>query len=1075
MSHRHPFGSRPLASVLGLALLPAVTFQAHAQTFRGSISGNLQDPSGAAVAGATITATQEDTGIARTTVSSSSGDYTFADLPLGQYTVTVSVSSFQPYAVKGVTVSAGSTYSLPIRLAVSEQTATVDVSASALALDTANMQQTTTLPEHLLQDVPLNGRDFKKLVGVLPGFGGYSGVLGSINGARANQTNWQIDGTDNNDLWTNNSAVNQSGVQGIAGTLMPVDAIQEFSLVTQSTAESGRDPGATANLIIKSGTNQFHGSAYYFNRHEALSVDPVFVPKKKLRNENFGGSIGGPIVPNRTFWFLAFERQQFTIGIQGLGTEPSAAYQNEARNLLALNGIPVNPLSQTLLNTLWEPGALTGPANSGNFSPGLETGFSNNGVLKLDHTFGANDYLSFRYFIGQGNQVAPSGNVVQNSYFEIAPIHIQNYSVVYNHTFSPRVTNQVLLGVSAYNQKFDDFNHSFDVNTLGLNIGNTGLTGAPNIILSGFDQIGVNPPQGRRDITGHVTDALTYVVGSHSFRFGGEYRKAQLDEFYHRNGLGTFNFDGTRGRRQLNGSAVAYPNNPYTDSNVASLADFLAGYVSTSNLARGNPERLVYMNTFDLFAQDAWQVNRRLNVNYGVRWDYEGPIHNGDKNLPTFVPSLGGLVVQGQTIDNLYPQRWLNFGPRVGFAFQPRPDAGTVFRGSYGLFYDTTAISPFLDNRPSGTTAPNGLEGNPAGTSPVQTITQNAYAIAAGQPLFAGGPASIVGLFSVSQSFKTPVSQNFTFSVEQQVGNAAIFSLGYVGSQSRHQVALRDINQVNPNAASTTPVQLLRPYYRQFPNFGAINQVESIANGNYNGLQATLRSNRWHGLTAQVNYTWSHSLDTMTQYRARLPQDSRNFKAEYGNSDYDTRHAANGAISYDIPRLTGGPRRLTEGWQVNAAFNLHGGQPFNIVTASDNSGTADRYQRPNVTGASAATAHTFVPNGASRYVQWISPGAFAQPAAGTFGNLRRNAFYGPGYADTDVSLFKTTKLAERVSLQLRVEMFNVGNRINLAPPSASFGSASFGRVTDTIGDYNGAPGIGPGEPYNTQIAAKLLF
>lgn len=615
MSHRHPFGSRPLASVLGLALLTTVALQAHAQTFRGSISGNLQDPSGAAVAGATITATQEGTGVARTTVSSSTGDYTFADLPLGQYTVTVAVSSFQPYTVKGVTVSAGSTYTLPIRLAVSEQTATVDVSASALALDTANMQQTTTLPEHLLQDVPLNGRDFKKLVGVLPGFGGYSGVLGSINGARANQTNWQIDGTDNNDLWTNNSAVNQSGVQGIAGTLMPVDAIQEFSLVTQSTAESGRDPGATANLIIKSGTNQFHGSAYYFNRNEALSVDPVFVPKKKLRNENFGGSIGGPIVPNRTFWFLAFERQQFTIGIQGLGTEPSAAYQAEARNLLALNGIAVNPLSQTLLNTLWEPGALTGPANSGNFSPGLETGFSNNGVLKLDHNFGANDYLSFRYFIGQGNQIAPSGGVVQNSYFEIAPIHIQNYSIVYNHTFSPRVTNQVLLGVSAYNQKFDDFNHSFDVNTLGLNIGNTGLTGAPNIILSGFDQIGVNPPQGRRDITGHVTDALTYVVGSHSFRFGGEYRKAQLDEFYHRNGLGTFNFDGTRGRRQLNGSAVAYPNNPYTDSNVASLADFLAGYVSTSNLARGNPERLVYMNTFDLFAQDAWQVNRRLNLN----------------------------------------------------------------------------------------------------------------------------------------------------------------------------------------------------------------------------------------------------------------------------------------------------------------------------------------------------------------------------------------------------------------------------------------------------------------------------
>lgn len=1061
-------------SLAALGVVATLSLCMEAQTFRGTISGNLQDQSGATVPNATVTATDEGTGVARTTISSSSGDYTFTDLPLGRYTVTTTVMGFSPYKVTGVTVSAGSTYSLPIQLSVSEQNTTVEVSANALALDTANIQQTTTLPEHLLQDVPLNGRDFKKLVGIVPGFGGYTGVLGSINGSRANQTNWQIDGTDNNDLWTNNSAVNQSGVQGIAGTLMPVDAIQEFSLVTQSTAESGRDPGATANLIIKSGTNQFHGSAYYYNRNEALAVDPVFVPKKKLRNENMGGSIGGPIFRDRTFWFFAFERQQFTIGIQGLGTEPSVAYQTQARNLLALNGIPVNPLSQRLLNTLWEQGALTGPANSGNFTPGLQTGYSNNGVFKLDHNFGPNDNLSVRYFLGQGNQIAPSGGVVQNSYFEVAPIHIQNYSVVYNHTFSPRVTNQLLLGVSAYNQVFNDFNNSFDVNTLGLNIGNTGLTGAPNIILSGFDQIGVNPPQGRRDITGHITDALTYVVGAHTFRFGGEYRKAQLDAFYHRNGLGTFNFDGTRGLRQFSGGTVAYRNNPYTDTNVASLADFLAGYVSTSNLARGNPERLVYMNTFDVFAQDAWQVTRRLNVNYGLRYDYEGPIHNGDRNLATFDPTRGGLVVQGQGIDSLYPQRWLNFGPRVGFAFQPRENGGTVLRGSYGLFYDTTAISPFLDNRPTGTTAPNGFEGNPAGTSPVQTITQNAYALADGQPLFVGGPATVVGLFSVSQNFKTPVSQNFALSLEQQLGKA-IVSVGYVGNQARHQVALRDINQVNPNAASTTPIQTQRPYYSQFPNYGAINQVESIANGNYNALQATLRSNEWHGFSAQVNYTWSHSLDTMTQYRARLPQDSRNFRAEYGNSDYDTRHSFNGAVTYNVPRLTRGPRRLTEGWQVNAAFNAHGGQPFNVVTASDNSGTADRYQRPNLVGSPFTTSHGFVPNGTSRYVQWVSAASFAQPTAGTFGNLRRNAFYGPAFEDTDISLFKTTRIAERVSLQLRAEMFNVGNHINLAAPSTSFGSASFGRVTTTIGDSNGSPGIGPGEPYNTQLAVKLLF
>lgn len=1065
----HPSHSWARNQAILAAILFCVLFNSWAvlaQTFRGGIAGSLQDQTSAAIPNATVTATDEGTGIAHTTLSTGTGDFTFNDLPLGRYSVSVTVPGFQPRTVKGVGVSAGAIYTLPIQLSVSEQNTTVEVSADALSLDTTSTQQATVIPAHTLQDVPLNGRDFKKIVTIIPGFGGYTGVLGSVNGSRANQTNWQIDGTDNNDLWTNNSAVNQSGVQGIAGTVLPIDAVEEFSLVTQSTPEAGRNPGATANLIIKSGTNQVHGSAYYYNRNEALAVDPVFVPKNKLRNENFGGSLGGPIRHDRTFGFLAFEKQQFVIGIQGLGTEPSGAYQTEAKTLLAANGIAVNPVSQNLLNTLWEPTALTGPANSGNFNPSPENGFSYNAVAKLDHNFNDRNNLSVRYFFGQGNQIAPSGSIVQKSYFEVAPIHIQNYSVIYNRTFSARIANQLLLGVSAYNQAFNDFNHSFNVDALGLGT-NTGLLGAPNIIISGFDQVGVNPPQGRKDITGHITDAVSWNLGGHQFRFGGEFRKAQLDEFYHRNALGTFNFDGTQGH---------YTANPFSsDSNVAALADFLAGRVSTSNLARGNPERLVYVNSFDLFAQDAWQLTRRFNLNYGVRYDYQGPMHNGDKNLSTFVPSRGGLVVQGDGIDSLWPRQWLNIAPRVGFAFQPRENGKTVFRANYGIFYDTTALSPFLDNRPSGTTAPNGFEGNPAGTSPVQTIAQNAYTLVSGQPLFVGSPSSIVGLFSVTQNYKTPTTQNFSANVEQSLGGAAIFTLSYIGSQGRHQVSTLDINQVSPNASSTTPIQANRPFYSQFPNYGAINQVETIGNANYNSLQTNLRTNQWRGLTTQINYTWSHSLDDMTQYRSRLPQDSRNFKGDYGNSDYDTRNGFNAVVNYNLPRLGRGPRRLVEGWQVNAAVNAHGGQPFNITTSSDNSGTADRYQRPNIIGNPRLTSHPFVPNGASRYVQWVSPAAFARPAAGTFGNLRRNAFYGPGYEDTDISLFKNTRITERITTQLRVEMFNVGNHINLAPPGGSFGSSSFGRSTDTIGDYNGAPGIGPGEPYNTQLALKVLF
>jgi hypothetical protein len=411
-----------------------------------------------------------------------------------------------------------------------------------------------------------------------------------------------------------------------------------------------------------------------------------------------------------------------------------------------------------------------------------------------------------------------------------------------------------------------------------------------------------------------------------------------------------------------------------------------------------------------------------------------------------------------------------------------------VLRGSYGVFYDSTSLSPFLDNRPSNG-GPNGFEGNPAGASPVQTISQNAYTWETGVPLFQGSPSSILNLFSVSQNFKTPITSNYTLGIEQALGSKAIFSLGYVGSQSRHQVALVDINQsgLNPASAANPLVGVLggkpgsvqqfsRPFYDQFKNYGVINQVETIGNSNYNSLQATVRTSSWHGVSSQFNYTWSHNLDDMTQYRSKLPQNSNNFKGEYGNSDYDTRHAFNGAVSYELPRFGKGPKWLSEGWQANGLINLHGGAPFNITTSSDTTGTNEGYQRVSLVGKPFDVSHSFIPTKTSRYVQWVDPKAFAAPTVGTYGTLHRNAYYGPGFASADLSLFKTTHITQRVSAQLRAEFYNITNRINLAPPSSSsFGSSSFGRSTDTIGDFNGAPGIGPGEPFNTQVALKLLF
>jgi hypothetical protein len=1050
-----------------LSLLFLWPLRSTAQTFRGGISGAVTDNADAAVSNVEVKATADATGSIRTTVTSGAGEYGFQDLPLGTYTVQVQATGFETLVVRGVSVNAGVILALPLKLTVSSVNTTVEVSASALSLETASTVNNSVIAGQSLQDLPLDSRDFKKIVGFIPGFGGYSGVLGSVNGARSNQTNWQIDGTDNNDLWANNSAINQSGIGGIAGTMIPIDAIDQFSLQTQSSAETGRNPGATANLIIKSGTNELHGSGYYFNRNEALAATPVFVPKRELRNENFGYSLGGPIIHNKTFFFTAFERQQFTIALSGLATEPSTAYQAQAASLLAANNITVNPVSTALISALYPAYALTGPAAANNYiSPDPETGFSNNGIVKLDHTFNERNTISARWAIGQGNQTAPVGSNLKN-FYEVAPIHVQNYSVVYNRIFGPKLVNQVLLGVSTYNQVFHDFNTSFNVIGLGLNTG-AAHTGAPSISISGFDGTGETPPEGRNDVTGHVTDALSYDIGKHQFRFGGEYRRAQLDEFYFRNSLGSFTFDGSQGVNHK-----GYPVNPNAyGSTVKALADFLAGEVDTSSFAQGNAERLIYVNSYDLFAQDTWQLTPRLNVNYGLRYDYVGPLYNGDHNLPTFIPgSATGLAVQGAGLANLYPQDRNNFGPRFGFSFQPRAGGSLVVRGSFGVFYDSSSLSPFFDNRPSNG-GPNGFEGNPAGTSPVQTFTPSGYTIVSGQPIFNTGAASVVGIFSVDPKFRTPYTYNYQLGIEQSLGSRAVFSLGYVGSNSRKQITLADINQTPLNAASATPVQSSRPYYSQYPNYGVINQVKSNGDANYNSLQTTLRTRDYHGLSTVLNYTWAHNLDDMTVYRSRLPQDSRNLKGDYGNSDYDTRNNFNGAVFYNLPRLGHGPEWLSSGWQVNGAVSFHGGLPFNIATSSDNSGTGEKYQRPNAIGNPyAGVTHTIVSSG----IQWINAAAFTTPAAGTFGDLRRNQVFGPGYGDIDLSVFKNTKIWERVTLQLRAEMFNLYNRNNYAQPGGTFGSSSFGKVSDTIGDSNGSPGIGPGEPFNTQIAVKILF
>jgi hypothetical protein len=1068
----------------------------NAQTFRGAINGKVTDPSDAVVPKALVVAEATATRIQQATVTTSDGQFVFQDLPLGLYKVTVTISGFAIFTADNVTVRAGAIYTLPVKLSLVQASTTVKVSAATLALDTTTETQTTTVAGTSLQDAPLNGRDFTQLIAMQPGFAGYSaGGYGSVNGTRANQLNWQIDGVDNNDLWHNVPAVNQGGVNSIAGTVLPIDAIEDFSVQTQSSPEAGRNPGGVVNLAIKSGGNDVHGSAYYYNRNEAFAAAPFFLPagtpKPRMRNEHWGGTLGLPIIKGRTFLFGAIEKQDFTIGVQGLATEPSLAYQQVALDLMQYYGVPENPVSAAMLKSLWPSSALQGPAAPGNFfSPDPGRGHSYNGIIKADHKINDKNNISFRCFLGEGNQILPVGSNLKD-YYQTGPIHVQNFALVYNSVFSSRFSNQLLLGVSAFNQVFRDFNTNFDTRSLGLYLSpSMFVPGAPLLSIDGFDSTGLTPPGGRVDITGHATDTLSYVTGRHQLRFGGEIRKAQVDDLYHRRSRGLFRFNGTQGPwlSDFENGTGFFQNIDTSnyDRSILSLADFMAGNVSSSSMIIGQTERLVYVNTFDFFFQDTWQLNRELTVNYGLRYDYFGPPHDSGKDLSIFVPNKGGLLFAGGGIPSVYPADWKDFAPRVGFAYRPNDKGAFVMRAGFGIYFDEPNLNPFLDDTP-GNGGGNGVENNPIGARPVSNIEADNYAISPNVYIFpTDGPTCpsgnacgnvIYNIFSVSQNFRTSYNYNYNLNIEQSLGNSVLFTLGYVGSQGRRLLTLADINQ--PSLGDPETAQWRRPF-SQFPNFGIINQIEANGTSNYNSLQTTLKIKDWHGLTSQFTYTWAHALDEMSYYRGALPQDSFNLKGDYGNSDFDTRHNFSALISYVLPARSNAPRWLLNGWQLSGFFSFHTGQPFIVLNDGDTTGTNENVQRVNQVGNPFKdVSHNIVSANGFKYVQWINPAAFAQPAPGTFGTMARNQIHGPGFANIDFSVLKHFKVTERLTLQFRTEMYNILNHVNLAPPLNGFGGPNaqngFGLSFDTIGDAFGAPGIGPGEPFNVQFALKLIF
>ncbi len=1052
-----------------LALLSLLAAGLTAQTFRGSISGSVVDSSGAAVPDTIIRLVNDSTGFNRETTTTATGAFNMPDLPLGFYTLTFTKTGFQTTKVDKVEVAVSRVTNLPVTLAVSSQATTVEISATAAAIETSSTTLANVVNPQMVQDMPMNGRDFRQMLKMAPGV---NPLNNSVNGNRTSGNNYQIDGADNNDAFHNTSAVNQGGVAGIAGTLLPVEAIDQFAIASNASAESGRNGGSNVNLVIKSGTNELHGSAYYFNRREALaSLTPFQVPgskKRVIRNDQYGFSLGGPVIKNKLFYFMTGEAQDAIAAISLLSTHPSTAFVEQARGLLRRYDVAESPLASRVL-TAW-PSRYNGlPATANNLAASDQNVYdSYNGIIKVDYNINDRHTIATRYYGGTGKQAASSGSVYQE-YFQVAPSRMHNVSVVANSTLSPRMFNNLILGANYFLQVFNDKDTSFNPVALGFNtdVTEASLIGTPSLRITNFAGAGFTQPLGRIDSTGHITDNLSYTVGRHQLKFGGEYRRAVLDVFYDTNKRGSFTWDGSAGPWRGDTSVSAQ---------VRSLADFMAMTTTANNgatITRGQLQRDYRQNSFDWWIHDNFQVNRRLNLNFGVRYTFHGVLYDIDRTITNFIPGRG-FVTPGKDIDRLYPNDLNNFAPRFGFAYQPFASGKTVVRGSWGIFYDVPPLNFIVANTGSGNGGAAGVHANPGGPEPVFNInlTGAPTQIAAGQSIFgSAAPRPPFGAYAINQDFRIPYVQNYNLNIQQQLGGGTILQTGYVASTGRKLSLLRNINA--PTPGTTGALQTRRPFNSEYPTIAAINTLESIGNSQYHSWQSSIRVTRWKNLMINGNYTWSRQMDNGTTVRNALPTNSYNLRQEYGPGEIDLRHIVTGYVAYDLPVFTSRAKLLTQGWQFGNLFQATTGTPLNITAGVNRSNSFDNRDRVDVVGTAIVGVQEPANAGGSR--RYFNADAFALPAIGTFGNIGRNALRGPGFAAVDFSIFKRTPITERIKTEFRVEIFNLFNRSNFANPGTNFNAAtSFGLITNTR-NGSGAPGLGQGEPRNIQLALKLIW
>ncbi len=1054
---------RVVTSALALALCAAVS---PAQQTSGRIHGRVVDGSGAGVPGASVTAERVETGAVRRGSSGPEGLYAIPALPPGNYEVTVTADGFRPASGEPVGMEVGGDATADFILEVGAPSDEITVSGVLSTLETAGATIGSVIPNRFIVSLPLNGRNFLELSLLVPGTTpAATGSPGSERGRFALQTNGAREST-NSFLY--------DGVYAIDPILNsfvfapPVDAVREFRIQTSnSEAGLGRNTGGQISVAIKQGTNEFHGTAYEFLRNDQFDARNFFSrpddPVPTLRRNQFGASAGGPLVRNSAFVFANFEGLREARSETRTTNVPTLAERNGdfsgpgsrvPINFLSQQPFPnalipfLNPIGKSVADLYPEPNSNTPGQNFVAAPVGSDR--TNKFDVRVDQRLGERGQLSGRYSFSDSDRMQPYGAQQFSSvpgYGNDLKQRGQNLMLSETHALGSKWINEARFGFNRIGNRTLHENSGTSLNSeIGLpDFATRDIDlGLSFIQITGYSSLGgeYNNPQVSTITTWQVSDTLSHSRGRHLVQLGFEQRGIRQDGF----------------RNVLSRGSIYFTDQAFTQN---AFADLLLGLPSYTLAARSETTQAARTGATNLFATDTWRISRDITLSLGLRYEYNVPAFDTEDAASIYDPDSQQIVQLGQgglPRSGFHADR-NNLAPRISLAIRPSGTDRAVIRAGWGLYYNFSDLA-----------AGQGVYFNPPFFESLLFFPSPTFLVTIADPWPEGRaapwPPSVT---TYDRNLRTSYAQQWNFTVQSELFEDTVLSVGYNGSRGTKLIGARDINQPGPS-----PIQ---PNYRPLPTFSDINLIASSFDSVYHSLQAQFQCRFQTGLTGLFSYTWSKSIDNASNFfasagDANYAQDSNNIGAERARSSFDVPHRFTGSFVYELPIGPGkawgdgwgkGATKLLGGWQLNGIVTMQSGQPYTIALPSelDNSNTGrSSYgfgagDRPNVVSD---------PNLARPDPQrWFDPAAFTMPPYGSFGNAGRNIVNGPGLANVDFSVLKNVEVSESATLQFRVEFFNMLNTPGFLNPNVFFGTPGFGRV------------LAARDGREVQFGAKLIF